>query len=106
MHDPIEFDESLSGASPPDGLDPALQALWWSAKGDWDRAHEVAGERQEDAACNRVHAHLHRAEGDERSAAHWYAQSGHAASDLPLEEEWRVLVHELLTAHATPDATR
>ena len=34
------FRSSLSAYSPPD-VAPALQALWWLAKGDWDAAHKV-----------------------------------------------------------------
>jgi len=38
--DITEFCESLKQARPPQGLNPALEALWWEAKGDskreWD----------------------------------------------------------------------
>src|SRR3954468_7618750 len=36
---PGEFTKSVSGATPPRDLAPPLQALWWAAKGDWDKAH-------------------------------------------------------------------
>ena len=53
---------------------PAL-ALWWEARGEWDKAHEVAQE-----AANKdgdwVHAYLHRVEGDEGNAGYWYARAG------------------------------
>jgi len=34
-----EFKASLGSPEPPPGLDPALQALWWDAQGNWERAH-------------------------------------------------------------------
>src|SRR6185312_6298512 len=40
------FLDSLEGKEPKRGLSPAMQALWWAAKGDWSRAHALA---QEDA---------------------------------------------------------
>ena len=39
-----EFRASLTMPEPPQGLDLALQALWWDAQGNWDRAHTCAGE--------------------------------------------------------------
>ena len=42
----IEWRASLAEAEPPEGLTPALAALWRDAKGDWDGAHDFAqGER-------------------------------------------------------------
>ncbi len=60
---PEAFRASLSEPAPPPGLSLALQALWWDARGDWDRAHDCAQEG-EDAASSAVHAYLHRREGD------------------------------------------
>ncbi|MGH8017156.1 MAG: hypothetical protein ACREIA_02530 [Opitutaceae bacterium] len=70
-----EFNKSVTtGNLPPGGLSLALQALWWDAKGDWRRAHEIA---QNDPSPNAswVHAFLHRKEGDETNAAYWYAKA-------------------------------
>jgi hypothetical protein len=36
-----EFKASLSGAVPAPDLNAPLSALWWAAKGGWDRAHEL-----------------------------------------------------------------
>src|SRR5258708_38152200 len=57
-----EFRTSLSRDKPPQDLGLALQALWWEAKGDWDKAHECAQAKEDDAGCW-VHAYLHRREG-------------------------------------------
>ena len=91
-----EFKASLSQPTPPDGLSLSLLALWHDAKGNWDKAHELA---QQDASKQGawVHAYLHRKEGDMNNAAYWYAQSaGKSVCRLPLDEEWEEIVTGLL----------
>jgi len=60
---------------PPSGLSLTLQALWWDATDDWQKAHEIV---QSDPSPNAswVHAYLHRREGDESNAAYWYSRAG------------------------------
>jgi hypothetical protein len=89
------FKDSIAKPQPPAGLSPALQALWWDAKGDWDKAHERAQER-EDTAGMHVHAYLHRKEGDQSNAEYWYRRCGAAPSVLALTEEWDELARALL----------
>ena len=89
------FRESLANAAPPPGLTPALAALWWDARGDWDKAHERAQER-DDADGMLVHAYLHRKEGDQPNAGYWYRRAGVPASTLSLEDEWEELVRRFL----------
>ena len=93
---PAEFNQSVRARpQPPDGLSAALQALWWMARGDWDRAHTVA---QEDASREGswVHAHLHRVEGDEGNAGYWYARAGRPPAHHGLEAERDAIVAALL----------
>lgn len=89
------FKESLTKPAPPDGLSTALQALWWDAKGDWDKAHECAQER-DDQDGMRIHAYLHRKEGDLSNADYWYRRSRATPSTVSLAEEWEQLVQSLL----------
>jgi hypothetical protein len=84
---------SLDAAQPPAGLSLLVQALWWDARGEWDRAHECA-QAQEDAAGSAVHAYLHRKEGDLPNARYWYARAGRPVFAGPLEAEWAALVGE------------
>jgi hypothetical protein len=78
---------SLADARPPSGLGVPAQALWWAAKGDWDRAHTlVQSEDGREAAW--VHAYLHRVEGDKSNAAYWYRRAGREPSTAPLDAEW------------------
>lgn len=89
------FTNSVTQASPPEGLSPALQALWWDAKGDWERAHDHA-QAQDDAAGAWVHAYLHRKEGDAENAGYWYRRAGKVMPAMPLDDEWAVIADALL----------
>ena len=72
-----------------------LRALWWDARGDWKRAHEVAQEIEtEDGAW--VHAYLHRREGDAVNAGYWYRRAGRPEATGDLRAEWERMVQELL----------
>lgn len=89
------FTASLEAPAPPAGLSRALEALWYEANGDWDRAHRLAqGERSEDGAW--VHAYLHRVEGDSGNAAYWYRRAGRPVADRATREEWREIAQALL----------
>ncbi|TIT03936.1 hypothetical protein [Mesorhizobium sp.] len=89
------FSDSIVQLQPPAGLSPALEALWWDAKGDWDKAHERA-QALDDTAGMRVHAYVHRKEGDQSNAEYWYRRCGAAPSTLTLDEEWQELARALL----------
>ena len=90
-----EFERTLSQANPPAGVAPAVAALWWAAKDDWDKAHKlVMDEGGKD--CAWVHAYLHRMEGDVENAAYWYRQSRKPAANGPLQAEWNAIASELL----------
>jgi hypothetical protein len=91
------FRTSLAADKPPQDLGLALQALWWEAKGDWDKAHECA-QAKEDAAGCWVHAYLHRREGDADNAGYWYRRAGRPVANISLEEEWGATADALLQA--------
>ena len=90
-----EFQLSQKQTTPPSGISLALQALWYDAKGDWNKAHERAQEDAGDAG-NWVHAYLHRKEGDASNARYWYVQAGKPVCSGSLEEEWTAICEELL----------
>jgi hypothetical protein len=76
-------------------VSPLLEALWYDADEDWDRAHRIVQEiSSADAAW--VHAYLHRKEGDIWNADYWYSRAGRRRPAVSLEDEWRSLVAELL----------
>jgi len=86
---------STAQAAPPPGLPPLVTALWWEAKGDWSRAHEIAQDVHGRAGAW-VHAYLHRREGDEGNAGYWYRQAGRPHCTLPLDQEWDEIAAALL----------
>lgn len=89
------FRDSLEASAPPAEISPALQALWYDAKGDWNKAHELAQEQNEQAGAW-VHAYLHRKEGDTSNAAYWYKRAGEPMPQMPLETEWEQITERLL----------
>ena len=90
-----DFRATLADAAPAPGLEPPLAALWWAAKGDWDRAHKIVQDEGDvDAAW--VHAYLHRVEGDLPNAGYWYRTEGKPVAVGALEAEWNVIAAALL----------
>ena len=90
-----DFRASLSGTAPASSVEPPLAALWWAAKGDWDKAHKIVM-NEETAEAAWVHAYLHRVEGDLGNAGYWYRQAGQPAAQDSLEAEWERIVSALL----------
>jgi hypothetical protein len=90
-----DFRASLSGSSPTPALALPLAALWWAAKGDWDKAHKIVqDEPTREAAW--AHAYLHRVEGDLGNAGYWYRQAGRPVANDSLEAEWERIVSALI----------
>ena len=90
-----DFRASLSGTAPAPSVEPPLSALWWAAKGDWDKAHKIVM-NEETAEAAWVHAYLHRVEGDLGNAGYWYRRAGQPAAQDSLEAEWERIVSALL----------
>jgi len=90
-----ELRASLDRVEPPAEADPCVQALWFAAKGEWGRAHEIA-QAESGPQGAWVHAHLHRIEGDLHNAGYWYRQAGRPVSAEPLEAEWDAMAATLL----------
>ena len=91
------FRKSVSEPAPPANLAPALEALWWAKRGDWNKAHQCVQGHEGVKDCDVVHAHLHRIEGDMSNAGGWYRRAGRPVSALPLDDEWTALATELLS---------
>lgn len=89
-----EFEASLGGDAPPVRITPPLAALWWDAKGDWEKAHRCA-QTEESAASAWVHAYLHRKEGDLDNARYWYRRAGKPIAEGALALEWSAILRAL-----------
>lgn len=80
-----EFLEQTDQDQPPEGLSPALTALWWLAKGDyamgpeWEHAHAFGQANEGHPTHDIVHAVAHLIEGDIPNADYWYRRAGDTA---------------------------
>ncbi|MCI0336769.1 MAG: hypothetical protein L0226_04270 [Acidobacteria bacterium] len=93
-----EFEASLTSDQPPAILSPYLTALWHEKRDDWKTAHEIVQDISDRNAA-RVHAYLHRREGDEGNARYWYGQANEPfPSGQSLEEEWKSLANSFLSS--------
>jgi hypothetical protein len=92
-----ELRESLSEAAPPASLSLLLLVLWWDAKGDWAKGHDLL---QDDSTPDGlwVHAYLHRKEPDPANAAYWYRRAGKPVASGDFETEWNDIATALLLA--------
>ena len=90
-----EYLKSIDNDSPSSQLSETLTSLWWDKKGNWDTAHTIAQNipTKEGSA---VHAYLHREEGVLWNADYWYSRAGRKRPNIPLLEEWKLLVEEML----------
>ena len=90
-----QFQQSLSQPSPPSAISEHLKALWYDSKEDWEQSHNIIQDIGDTDAA-RIHAYLHRKEGDIGNADYWYRRAGKKRPAITLEEEWKVIVMELL----------
>ncbi|NAY90701.1 hypothetical protein GTQ34_02110 [Muricauda sp. JGD-17] len=86
-----DFQETLEAAKPSLDWPLPLQALWWDAKGDWNASHDMAQELHTPMG-SRIHAYLHRKEGDQWNADYWYRRAGKTFLKYDLNQEFRELV--------------
>jgi len=90
-----KFKESISETTPPDDLSDHAKSLWYDAKKDWKRAHEIIQDI-EDKNASWIHAYLHREEGDISNADYWYHRAGKKRPEMTLEKEWEQIVTAML----------
>jgi hypothetical protein len=56
--------------------DDLLQAVKLALAGDWDAAHELVQQYEDDATAAWIHAVLHKIEGDLANSRYWYRRAG------------------------------
>ncbi len=86
-----EFIRSTEKTTPPEGIPIELLSLWYDARGDWEKSHDLISEN-ESAEAAHIHAYLHRKEGDLWNAGYWYRRVGEKRPDISLDNEWLHLV--------------
>jgi len=70
------------------------KALDLARDGHWDESHELVQQLSDAMAC-RIHAYLHRVEGDTGNAGYWYRRAGVAAFAGSQDEELQALYEAL-----------
>lgn len=86
-----EFEQLINHTNTPEGLDPLLTALLFDADGNWEAAHNIAQMCEGDYDYDRLHAYLHRKEGDSWNANYWYRHAKEVPFKGTLAEEWCML---------------
>ncbi len=66
------------------------EALDLARDGQWDASHELVQKYSDVMAC-RIHAYLHRVEGDLGNAGYWYRRAGVEVFPGTEEEELEAL---------------
>jgi len=90
-----EFKLSLSSNKPPEPVSDYLKALWYDAKDDWEKSHNIIQDLNTKTG-SWIHAYLHRKEGDIANADYWYSRAGKQRPSFSLEKEWEeICSHEL-----------
>lgn len=90
-----EFIVTIENDEQPSKLPLYIQALWWDAKGNWEKAHSLIDSLDDKSSC-RVHAYLHRREGDIWNADYWYRRANAQRPSVSLDEEWKDITMQLL----------
>ena len=83
-----EFLVAIETKSPPNS--PILQILYLDKIGDWHGAHDLA-DNLGGKKADRIHAYLHRREGDVWNTKYWYNRIGEPFPKISLDEEWDLL---------------
>lgn len=86
-----EFKTTLKDSQPKSSWDVSIQALWYDAKGEWKKAHDLI-DHLNDKVSAHIHAYLHRVEGDLWNARYWYNRAKQPEFIGSLEEEREYLL--------------
>ncbi len=65
---------ALKDSQPPAGLSAEAKSLWFTKKGDWEAAHNIAQDIHTPLG-SWIHALLHVIEGDQWNADYWFAKA-------------------------------
>jgi hypothetical protein len=76
--------------------DRLLDAVEKALAGDWQTAHVIVQEHEDDDLAAWIHAVVHRMEGDLANARYWYRRCGRALrEDVPTDAELGEIREEL-----------
>ena len=73
-----------------------LTAVDAALAGDWNRAHEIVQQDEDDPIACWIHAVLHKIEGDASNSRYWYARAAHSYAEFAdPKQEWAAIKREL-----------
>lgn len=56
--------------------DDLLRAVELALAGEWDAAHDLVQQHEDNSTASWIHAVLHKIEGDEANSRYWYRRAG------------------------------
>ena len=81
---------------PPASLSPEAKALWFTKKGAWEAAHDIAQDI-ETPTGSWIHALLHLIEGDLGNARYWFLEAGRPVKKpSQIDELWDEIAEAVL----------
>lgn len=80
----------------PDTKHKCQEAMKLIKEDRWQEAHTLVDGLSESSAC-RIHAYLHRIEGDLWNADYWYKRAGCERPTVSIAEEWTQIMNDLNT---------
>ncbi|MFP5349795.1 MAG: hypothetical protein ACLGHO_08120 [Gammaproteobacteria bacterium] len=73
-----------------------LTAVNAALAGDWNRAHEIVQQDEDDPLACWIHAVLHKIEGDAGNSRYWYTRTAHSYGDFAdAQQELAAIKREL-----------
>ena len=73
-----------------------LEAVDLALAGDWQAAHEIAQEHEDDPIANWIHGVAHWMEGDLSNARYWFGRAGRAFDAYPTAERTLQAIRRIL----------
>lgn len=77
-----------------------LSALLFTVNDEWENAHEIAQRKEGELDYDRIHALLHRIEGDDFNARYWYRRINETYEAKSIQEEWKILTEEYIEKYS------
>jgi hypothetical protein len=73
-----------------------LDAIDAALAGNWDRAHKIVQQDEDDPLACWIHAVLHKIEGDTGNSRYWYSRTTHSYGEFAgVEQELAAIKREL-----------
>jgi hypothetical protein len=73
-----------------------LDAIDAALAGDWQRAHKIVQQDEDDPLVCWIHAVLHKIEGDAGNSRYWYSRTTHSYGEFAdVEQELAAIKHEV-----------